>query len=60
MPLYAALQSVALSDPLLRVSVGLRLALHIEAASNPATAAGVLQEVGRKCSHHVAKCRSCS
>ena len=47
-PLHAALQSVALSDPLLRVSVGLRLALHLEAAGNSATAASVLQEVSTK------------
>ena len=45
MPLHAALQSVALNDPLLRVSVGLRLALHLEAAGDPATATTVLQEV---------------
>ena len=49
MPLHAALQSVGLSDPLLRVSVGLRLALHLEAAGNPATAATVLQQVGASC-----------
>lgn len=47
-PLHAALQLVALSDPLLRISVGLRLALHLEAAGNPATAASVLQEVSTK------------
>lgn len=47
LPLHAALQSVALNDPLLRVSVGLRLALHLEAAADPVTAATVLQEVSR-------------
>ena len=46
-PLHTALQSVALNDPLLRVSVGLRLALHLEAAADPAAAATVLQQVGR-------------
>lgn len=46
-PLHAALQSVALNDPLLRVSVGLRLALHLQAAGDPATATTVLQEVSR-------------
>ena len=46
MPLHAALQAVALTDPLLRVSVGLRLALHLEAIADPTAAATVLQEVG--------------
>ena len=48
LPLHAALQSVALNDPLLHVSVGLRLALHLEAAADPATAASVLQKVSRR------------
>lgn len=45
MHLHRALQSVALGDPLLRVSVGLRLALHLEAAADPAAAATVLKQV---------------
>lgn len=45
--LHGALQSVALDDPLLRVSVGLRLALHLEAAADPAAAATVLKQVSR-------------
>lgn len=32
--LHGALQAVDLNDPLLRVSVGLRLALHLEAADD--------------------------
>ena len=43
--LHGALQAVDLRDPLLRVSVGLRLALHFEAANDPASAATVLKKV---------------
>ena len=44
--LHGALQAVDLKDPLLRVSVGLRLALHLEAANDDESAISVLNEVG--------------
>ena len=47
--LHGALQAVDLNDPLLRVSVGLRLALHLEAADDNASATSVLKEVGTCC-----------
>ncbi|KAL0048239.1 hypothetical protein WJX82_010821 [Trebouxia sp. C0006] len=43
--LHGASQAVDLNDPLLRVSVGLRLALHLEAADDNASATSVLKEV---------------
>lgn len=43
--LHGALQAVDLNDPLLRVSVGLRLALHLEAADDNVSATSVLKEV---------------
>lgn len=54
--LHAALQAVALNDPLLRVSVGLRLALHLQAAATPVAAATVLQQV-TECQRHTATAR---
>ncbi len=47
--LHGASQAVDLNDPLLRVSVGLRLALHLEAADDNASATSVLKEVGTCC-----------
>ena len=43
--LHGALQAVDLNDPLLRVSVGLRLALHLEAANENVSATSMLKEV---------------
>ena len=43
--LHGALQAVDLNDPLLRVAVGLRLGLHLEAADDTVSATSVLKEV---------------
>ena len=43
--LHGGLQAVDLNDPLLRVSVGLRLALHLDAADDTVSATSVLKEV---------------
>ena len=43
--LHEALQALDASDPLLRVAVGLRLALHLEAANDAASAAATLKQV---------------
>ena len=48
--LHAAMQAVRLHDPLLRVSVGLRLALHLEGTRDWAAACQVIKEVS-PCSH---------
>lgn len=45
--LHEALQAVDLNDPLLRVTVGLRLALHLEGRNSLGSAAGVLKQVRR-------------
>ena len=58
--LHAALEAVALNDPLLRISVGMRLALHLEAAADPAAAVIVLKQVS-SCTvirPHLQACRS--
>jgi len=47
--LHGARQAVDLNDPLLRVSVGLRLALHLEAADDIVSATSVSKEVGTCC-----------
>lgn len=57
MPLHGALQAVALSDPLLRVSVGLRLALHLQAAATPAAAAAILSQVATTLVPAMAQCK---
>lgn len=43
--LHKTLQAVQLQDPLLRVSVGLRLALHLEAGQNLQSACTLVREV---------------
>lgn len=43
--LHSATKAVCLRDPLLRVSVGLRLALHLEAGQEKSAACDVIREV---------------
>ena len=43
--MHRSLQAVRLQDPLLRVSVGLRLALHLEAAQSVDSACTLIREV---------------
>ena len=50
--LHSAMQAVRLHDPELRVSIGLRLALHLEASQDKSYACQVIREVSN--------CRFCT
>lgn len=56
--LHSAMQAVRLHDPELRVSIGLRLALHLEASQNKSYACQVIREVSncRPCTSAACNC----